>query len=100
MAMEGAGIDIRSGGGHEQTGKAGAFTTMSQDQGTKLEGLFVSGQMHWSSMDEKLTDVSEQIGLAGDTLKRIEEHTGSSARSLEEIKEDIKIIKRDGLKVK
>lgn len=100
MAMEGAGIEIRSGEGHEQTGKAGAFTTMSQDQGTKLEGLFVSGQMHWSSMDDKLTDVSEQIGLAGDTLKRIEEHTGSSARSLEEIKEDIKIIKRDGLKVK
>jgi hypothetical protein len=46
-----------------------------------------------------MTDVSVQIGAAGDTLKRIEEHTGSSALSLEEIKNDIKIIKRDGLKV-
>ncbi len=86
--------------GVTQSGKAGAFTTMSQDQGTKLEGLFVSGQMHWASMDDKMTDVSVQIGAAGDTLKKIEEHTGSSASSLDEIKNDIKIIKRDGLKVK
>jgi archaellum component FlaC len=86
--------------GVTQSGKAGAFTTMSQDQAGKLEGLFVSGQMHWASMDDKLTDVSAQIGSAGDTLKKIEEHTGSSASSLEEIKNDIKIIKRDGLKVK
>ena len=86
--------------GVTQSGKAGAFTTMSQEQGTKLEGLFVSGQMHWTSMDDKLTDVSVQIGAAGDTLKKIEEHTSSSASSLEEIKKDIKIIKRDGLKVK
>ena len=51
-------------------------------------------------MDDKLTDVSAQIGAAGDTLKKIEEHTGSSAASLDEIKKDISIIKRDGLKVK
>lgn len=86
--------------GVTQSGKAGAFTTMSQDQAGKLEGLFVSGQMHWASMDDKMTDVSAQIGAAGDTLKKIEEHTGSSAASLDEIKNDIKIIKRDGLKVK
>lgn len=85
--------------GTTQSGKAGAFTTMSQDQAGKLEGLFVSGQIHWASIDDKMTDVSVQIGAAGDTLKRIEEHTGSSALSLEEIKNDIKIIKRDGLKV-
>lgn len=85
--------------GTTQSGKAGAFTTMSQDQAGKLEGLFVSGQIHWASLDDKMTDVSVQIGAAGDTLKRIEEHTGSSALSLEEIKNDIKIIKRDGLKV-
>lgn len=86
--------------GVNQSGKSGAFTTMSQDQGTKLEGLFVSGQMHWSSIDDKMTDVSVQIGVAGDTLKKIEEHTGSSAQSLDEIRNDIKIIKRDGLKIK
>ena len=86
--------------GTTQSGKAGAFTTMSQDQAGKLEGLFVSGQIHWASLDDKMTDVSVQIGAAGDTLKRIEEHTGSSALSLEEIKNDLKILRRDGIKVK
>ena len=104
------GIDIRDGiaaaagytgdSGTSQSGKSGGFTAMSQDQGTKLEGLFVSGQMHWSSMDDKMSDVSEQMGAAVDHLRRIEENTGTSARHLGEIKEDIKKIVRDGLKMK
>ena len=83
-----------------QSGKAGAFTTMSQEQGGKLEGLFVSGQMHWSSMDDKLTDVTRQMTEAGDHLRQIATNTGSSAQSLGEIKEDIKKMIRDGVKVK
>lgn len=86
--------------GVTQSGKAGAFTTMSQDQAGKLEGLFVSGQMHWSSMDDKLTDVTRQMDEAGDHLRQIATNTGSSANSLVEIKEDIKKMIRDGLKVK
>lgn len=86
--------------GTSQSGKSGGFTAMSQDQGTKLEGLFVSGQMHWSSIDDKMSDVSEQMGAAVDHLRRIEENTGTSARHLGEIKEDIKKIVRDGLKMK
>ncbi len=83
-----------------QSGKAGAFTTMSQEQGTKLEGLFVSGQMHWSSMDDKMTDVSEQMGAAGETLRKIEANTSSSAASAAGILEELKKMIRDGLKVK
>lgn len=86
--------------GVTQSGKAGAFTTMSQDQAGKLEGLFVSGQMHWASMDDKLTDVTRQMDEAGDHLRQIATNTGSSAQSLGEIKEDIKKMIRDGLKVK
>ena len=86
--------------GVTQSGKAGAFTTMSQDQAGKLEGLFVSGQMHWASMDDKLTDVTRQMDEAGDHLRQIATNTGSSAQSLVEIKEDIKKMIRDGLKVK
>ena len=86
--------------GVTQSGKAGAFTTMSQDQTGKLEGLFVSGQMHWASMDDKLTDVTRQMDEAGDHLRQIATNTGSSAQSLGEIKEDIKKMIRDGLKVK
>lgn len=86
--------------GVTQSGKAGAFTTMSQDQSGKLEGLFVSGQMHWASMDDKLTDVTRQMDEAGDHLRQIATNTGSSAQALGEIKEDIKKMIRDGLKVK
>ena len=86
--------------GTSQTGRAGSFNAMSQEQGTKLEGMFTSGLMHWASMDEKMSDVSEQMGAAVDSLRRIEENTGNSARHLGEIKEDIKKIIRDGLKMK
>lgn len=86
--------------GVTQSGKAGAFTTMSQDQAGKLEGLFVSGQMHWASMDDKLTDVTRQMDEVGDHLRQIATNTGSSAQSLGEIKEDIKKMIRDGLKMK
>lgn len=86
--------------GTSQSGKSGGFVAMSQDQGTKLEGLFVSGQMHWSSMDDKMSDVSEQMGAAVDHLRRIEENTGTSAKHLGEIKDEIKKIVRDGLKMK
>ena len=83
-----------------QEGKAGSFNAMSQEQGTKLEGLFTSGQMHWANMDETLEDVGEQMASAADSLRRIEENTGDSARHLDEIKNDIKKIIRDGLKMK
>ena len=83
-----------------QSGRAGAFTAISQEQGTKLEGLFVSGQIHWSNIDEKMTDVSKQMGAAGETLRKIEANTSSSAASAAGILEEFKKMIRDGLKVK
>ena len=53
-----------------QSGRAGAFTAMTQDQGTKLEGLMTSLQMHGASIDEKLDNVSEGLAGALDTLNR------------------------------
>lgn len=83
-----------------QSGRAGAYTAMSQEQGTKLEGLWTTSAMHLSSMDEKMQDVSAQMGTAVDSLRRIEKNTGNSAKHLGEIKEDIKKMIRDGVKVK
>lgn len=97
---EATGYTGDNGSGTTQSGKSGSFDAMSQEQGTKLEGMFTSGLMHWSSMDEKMSDVSEQMGVAVDSLRRIEENTGNSAKHLGEIKEDIKKIIRDGLKMK
>lgn len=95
-----AGVDLDSESGTSQSGKSGSFNAMSQEQGTKLEGMFTSGLMHWASMDEQMQDVSAQMGTAVDHLRRIEENTGNSAKHLGEIKEDIKKIIRDGLKMK
>lgn len=88
------------GSGTSQSAKAGGFTAMTQDQGTKLEGMFTSGLQHWSSMDEKMENVSEKMNSAENHLAKIEENTGKSAGHLEKIAENIVKIIRDGLKVK
>ena len=97
LGLEGA---SSSGTGTTQTGKAGAFTAMSQEQGTKLEGLFTSGQMHWANIDNSTEDISAKMNIASERLRRIEENTGDCKESLSAIKEDIKKIIRDGLKMK
>lgn len=95
-----AGVDLNGGSGTAQTGKAGGFTAMSQEQGTKLEGLFVSVQMHTASIDEQIEDVSDKMTVAAERLRKIEENTGKAADKLETLSEDIKKIIRDGIKTK
>lgn len=85
--------------GVTQSGKAGAFTTMTQDQGTKLEGLFTSGQIHWASMDNLLGRIADYWSVAADRLAQIEDNT-SYCRELKAIAEYIREIKRDGMKVR
>ncbi|GAB6010797.1 tape measure protein [Viscerimonas tarda] len=83
----------------KQQGKAGAFTTITQDQGTKLEGLLTSFQMHEANIDDTAEDISLMMFSVLDTLSRIEENT-SYCRKLEDISQFMAEIKRDGLKVK
>ena len=71
-----------------------------RDQGTKLEGMFTSGLNHWVSIDEKTEDVAGRMASAEGHLAKIAENTGKSAGFLGEIKEDIKRIIRDGLRMK
>lgn len=94
------GYDKTEAGGTSQRAKAGGLTAMTQDQGTKLEGMFTSGLQHWSSMDERLESVAEKMDTAEGHLARIAENTGVSAGHLGELKEVIKKMIRDGLKVK
>lgn len=96
-----AGVDLSAdGGGMSQSGKQGGFNAMSQDQGTKLEGMFTSGLQHWSGIDEKMENVIDKMNTAEGHLARIEENTGKSAGHLGEIKDEIRKIIRDGLKMK
>ena len=100
LREEGIIKQISKENGRTQTGKAGTFMAMSQDQGTKLEGLFVSGQMHWASMDERVEDVASKMSAAQEQLRKIEANTGSSAASLKDIREGVKKMIRDGVKMK
>lgn len=79
-----------------RSGKAGAFTTMTQDQGTKLEGLMTSLQMHGASVDDKMDDIAEGLGSSLDALNRIAKNTDT----LPQILALWQAIKRDGLKAK
>ena len=84
--------------GTVQTGKPGAFTAMTQEQGTKLEGMFTGGLRHWASMDSGIENVAEKMSAAEGYLAKIEERTRLGTACLGEIKEDIRTIKRDGIK--
>lgn len=77
----------------KQSGRAGAFTTMTQDQGTKLEGLFTSVQDHTSSLDDTCKEVSGSLRESSETLTKIEENTRRTA-------DGIDTLIRDGLKMK
>ena len=94
------GYDKTQQGGTSQSAKAGGYTAMTQDQGSKLEGMFTGGLQHWSSMDDRLESVSEKMDTAEGHLVRIAENTGVSAGHLGEIKDEIRKMIRDGLKVK
>lgn len=83
-------------GGTSQSGKAGAFTTMTQDQGTKLEGLFTSGQIHWASIDEKMDNAVSGLGGCLDVLGRIAANTNALPLMLALLQS----FQRDGLKMK
>ena len=98
--FENAGIDLRQEDTYSQSGKAGSFTAMSQDQGTKLEGLFTSVQNHTANMDATLESVAERMSIAEGHLARIADNTGQSAGHLKEIRTTLETIKRDGLKTR
>ena len=53
-----------------------------------------------SCIDEKMESVIDKMNTAEGCLVRIEENTGKSAVHLGAIKDDIKKIVRDGLKMK
>lgn len=90
------GIDVMEGGQEQQGAQTGTFTTMTQEQGTKLEGLFTSLQDHVIGVDDKMTDMSVVMYDSFDALNRIADNTSYLAGMAEDINE----MKRDGVKMK
>ncbi|DBA55176.1 TPA_asm: tail tape measure [Porphyromonas phage phage013a_WW2885] len=79
-----------------QTGKAGAFTTMTQDQATKLEGMFTAGQVHWANIDENIASFVDIFSGMLNAINQIVNNT----RHIPDIYDDIQEIKRDGIKIR
>lgn len=90
------GYDLWQGDGTTQSGKAGAFTALTQDQGTKLEGLMTSLQMHGASLDEKADNITDALGGCLDELHKIVENTNY----LPSLFALWVAIKRDGIKLR
>lgn len=89
------GFDVYTPDSKQQSGIGGAFTTMTQDQGTKLEGLFTSVQMHVAQMDTSLVDISEVLGEIYTALGDI---AGNTAR-IEDVLLFLEKFDRDGIKM-
>ena len=91
---------VAAGSGTSQGGaKAGGFMTMTQDQGTRLDGMFTSGLRHWSNMDAGIEDVASRMATAEGHLAKIEDNTSRSAKELEAVREILERLERDGIKV-
>lgn len=91
-----SGFKIWGNDGVGQSGCAGAFMTMTQEQGTKLEGLFTSGQVHWASIDDQMGGITLGLSRQLDALSLIARHTAP----IIEIYNHLQNISRDGIKIK
>lgn len=93
------GIDLWKKDGATQTGKSGAFDALTQEQGTKLEGLMTSEQIHSASIDENVDNIADGLGDAVTHLRNIDEHTGETNEKLEVVIGWMEKYDRDGLKM-
>lgn len=82
-----------------QSGRSGSIATLTQEQGTKLEGLFTSVQDHTSSIDQLLKDAREERKTMMEILGRIAENT-YYCRYLETMNEYLERMYIDGVKMK
>lgn len=82
--------------GSSPSGRAGVYTALSQEQGTKLEGLFTSVQMHAASIDETLDGFMDTFGQLCDTIGKILEKVDA----LPEMAEDIHDLRTNGIKLR
>lgn len=81
-----------------QSGRSGAFTTMTREQGTLLEGLFTSLQDHASGMHKLLEELAKSRKEDRDLLVSIAENT-AYCRYLESINEIMEYFRNNGIEV-
>lgn len=82
----------------EQSANGGSFTAMSQEQGTKLEGLFTSGQIHWANIDAGIQNLASMMSASEGYWRTIAENT-VFCKKLDTIANDINYMRLNGIKM-
>lgn len=82
-----------------QSGRSGAFTTLTQEQGTKLEGLFTSLQDHAAGIHGLLEELKRGRDADYEIYLQIAENT-AFCRLLADILELLEKQERDGVRLK
>ena len=83
-------------GASQSPKSSNAFTTMTQEQGTKLEGLFTSAQVHLANIDDHTINITARLSNVLDSLSQIAHNT----KPIISIYEEIQTLKREGIKIK
>lgn len=81
-------------GTSQQSGKAGAIQTVTQDSFSRVEGLVTSVQIHSANIDENIEGIVPVLKGSLEAMNAIRENTEPIPR----IYELLQTIKRDGLK--
>lgn len=84
-------------GSEAQQARTGAFTALSQEQGTKLEGLFTSVQDHLSGIRHAMEEYDAVVNRVMEVLGAIAANT-AHCRLLEDVVEYFERIERNGIK--
>lgn len=95
--MEDFGWEGSSGSSSSQSGRSGTFTALTQEQGTKLEGLFTSLQDHAGGMHKLLEELMKGRAADHDIFLQIAENT-AYCKILEDIFDLLASKDRDGWK--
>ena len=78
----------------QQSGKAGAIQTVTQDSFSRVEGLVTSVQIHSAKIDENIEGIVPVLKGSLEAMNAIRENT----EPIPQIYELLQTIKRDGLK--
>lgn len=89
------GLDLWGGAQVAQQGRSSAFVAMSQEQGTKLEGLFVAHAERLATIDEHVEAIMPRLSTILEAIQQVARNTEPISSILDEIRR----IKQDGLKV-
>lgn len=89
-----AGINLNSTS--SQSGKSGSFASLTQEQGTKLEGTFTSVQDHTSGMHQLLKDMKRNNEEDSKILAQIAENTSY----IKAISDLLTRVDQNGIKIK